>query len=120
MNISNTNLLPTLLGITMCMLPVSAFSADSIPVKMRMAPKAFSLTNDQELTINHSTLPRQYRVCVDSGQDDLAVQVTSDGLIREIISGECWHFQAKKIIIKAAGRLDDDKEVHGTYFRIRL
>jgi len=95
------------------------FAAESVPVKMRMVAKEFSLASDQKLTINHSTLPRQYRVCVETDQQDLALVVTGDGISHEIGSGDCWHLQAKEIIIEPAGRLDNEVEVRGSYFRIR-
>ena len=119
MNVFRMTMQPILLPAAVLLMLTQAFAAESVPVKMRMVAKEFSLANDQKLTINHSTLPRQYRVCVEENQQDLALVVTGDGISHEIGSGDCWHLQAKEIIIEAAGRLDNDVEVQGTYFRIR-
>lgn len=119
MHTLKTLLLPALLLTTACLQPVLA-AEDNPPLgKMRITTRDFALTNDQRLTITHSNLARHYRVCVDAGQDAMAVSVTSDGTAREIPSGECWDFQAREIVITPAGRLGANDELLGNYQRLR-
>ncbi len=119
MNNFKVTMLALLLPAAVSLMLTQTFAAESVPLKIRMVAKAFSLADDQKLTINHSTLPRQYRVCVEEEQQDLALVITGDGISHEIGSGDCWHLQAKEIIIEPAGRLDNGVEVQGSYFRIR-
>lgn len=120
MNRMKLTLLPALLTGAILLQPALAADANRPRDVVRVTPKAFALTNDQKLTITHTTLARHYRVCVEEGQGDMAVAVTSDGVAREVGSGDCWDFQAKVIAITPLGQLGADEELQGSYMRIRL
>lgn len=112
-------LLPVLVA-TACLQPALAAEENPALGKVRVTTRDFALTDDQKITITHSTVARHYRVCVGEGQAGLAARVTSDGVTREIPSGECWDFQAKVVDIAPAGRLGADTELLGYYQRIRM
>lgn len=120
MKVMTLALLPALFAV-LAVSPSALTAAEDTPLgTVRVIPRVFGLTNDQNLSITHSTVARHYRVCLDEGQGDVAVKVTSDGVDRDIASGDCWDFQAKSIVISPARPLDADVELTGTYLRFRL
>lgn len=119
MNTRKLILLSVLLTGTAILQPAWAASDEPPLDKVRITPKEFSLGNHHRLTVAHSKFSRHYRICVDAGQGDVALQVTSNGAVRDVAPGDCWDFMGKEIRITPAGRLEPGEMLKGNYLRIR-
>jgi len=88
-------------------------------LKAAVTPGEFVLTGADVKTINDSSSPRQYRVCLKKEDGEADLKITYDDNQTRVKLGDCKTVSGKKIEATPTSSLGANERIVGTYHHVK-
>ncbi|HTT01481.1 MAG TPA: hypothetical protein VMG11_05270 [Steroidobacteraceae bacterium] len=94
-------------------------ASETDKLKAAVTPGEFVLTGTDVKTINDSSSPRQYRVCLKKEEGEADMKISYDDNQTRVKLGDCKTVVGKKIEATPTSSLGSNERIVGTYHHVK-